>query len=757
MFKSSIKLLFFNVIIYSQGQIGSDLNAEAANDEFGGAVTVSEDGSIIAVGAAKNDGGGADAGHVRVYQYASSSWSQLGGDIDGEAAGDRSGTSISLSDDGSIIAIGSRLNDGGGSNFGHVRVYQYASSSWSQLGSDIDGEAANDFSGECVSLSGDGTIVAISAKNNDGGGTNAGHVRVYQYASSSWSQLGSDIDGEAANDKSGDGISLSDDGTILAVGAYYNDGNGSSSGHVRVYQYASSSWSQLGSDIDGEAANDLSGYGVSLSDDGTILAVGAYRNDGGGTDAGHARVYAYSGSSWSQLGSDIDGEAAGDNFGHSVSLDSDGDRVAIGALYNDGTGTDAGHARVYAYNGSNWIQLGSDIDGEAAGDNFGEKISLNGDGFRVIIGAPENDGTGNAAGHARAYSGFGLNSSYVTDIEAIWSASGTSASDASDGLTMTVSSALSTGNFAVFGNNNTNGTSTSDLGSVGSTNRTGRIWQVDESGTVAGTITIDISDATGNAGQSGTASNFRLLYRSGTSGDFSSAATGASISGDAVSFTSVSLADGYYALGSESDASLPVELTSFEVLDTRANGITLHWITESEINNLGFILDRRTPTIDWIEIASFVTDTELQGQGSVSHQTIYTYSDNTVTDDETYDYRIADVDYDGNKEYHSLQLMGISPASIPSTYVLHQNYPNPFNPVTTLSYDLPEDAMVNITIYDMMGRIVNNLVSSRQAAGYKSIQWNATNDEDKPVSAGLYLYTIQAGQFRQTKKMVLLK
>jgi hypothetical protein len=281
---------------------------------------------------------------------------------------------------------------------------------------------------------------------------------------------------------------------------------------------------------------------------------------------------------------------------------------------------------------------------------------------------------------------------------------------------------------------------------------------VDESGTVAGTITIDISDATSNAGHSsGTASNYILLYRSGTSGDFSSAATGASISGDAVSFTSVSLADGYYALGAQSDASLPVELTSFEVLDTRANGITLHWITESEINNLGFILDRRTPTIDWIEIASFVTHTELQGQGSVSHQTIYTYSDNTVTDDETYDYRIADVDYDGNKEYHSMTVMGVSPASIPSTYVLHQNYPNPFNPITTLSYGLQEDALVNITIYDMMGRQTRTLINNQQAAGYKSIQWNATNDAGQPVSAGLYFYTIQAGDYSQTRKMVLLK
>ena len=90
-------------------------------------------------------------------------------------------------------------------------------------------------------------------------------------------------------------------------------------------------------------------------------------------------------------------------------------------------------------------------------------------------------------------------------------------------------------------------------------------------------------------------------------------------------------------------------------------------------------------------------------------------------------------------------------------FELDQNFPNPFNPVTTLRYDLPEDALVNITIYDMMGRVVSNLVSSQQNAGNKSIQWNATNYQGQPVSAGLYLYTIQAGKFRQTKKMVLLK
>ena len=93
----------------------------------------------------------------------------------------------------------------------------------------------------------------------------------------------------------------------------------------------------------------------------------------------------------------------------------------------------------------------------------------------------------------------------------------------------------------------------------------------------------------------------------------------------------------------------------------------------------------------------------------------------------------------------------------PSSYNLYKNYPNPFNPITTLRYDIPKDSFVDITIYDMLGNVVNNLVNTYQSSGNKSIQWNATNNQGKPVSAGVYLYKIQAGDFVDTKKMILLK
>ena len=95
--------------------------------------------------------------------------------------------------------------------------------------------------------------------------------------------------------------------------------------------------------------------------------------------------------------------------------------------------------------------------------------------------------------------------------------------------------------------------------------------------------------------------------------------------------------------------------------------------------------------------------------------------------------------------------------NIVTEYNIHQNYPNPFNPVTTLQYNLPVNGLVSIIIYNILGKEVKTLVNTTQDAGYKSVNWNATNNYGKPVSAGVYLYQIQAGEFVQTKKMVLLK
>ncbi|KAL3806303.1 LOW QUALITY PROTEIN: hypothetical protein ACHAXA_005529, partial [Cyclostephanos tholiformis] len=313
-------------------------------------VSLSNDGNILAIGAIYNDGNGVNSGHVRVYSWNGSIYNQRGNDINGEAAGDQSGWSVSLSNDGNILAIGAYANDGNGADSGHVCVYSWNGSVYIQRGNDINGEAANDYSGYSVTLSNDGNILAIGASGNDGNGLDSGHIRVYSWNGSVYIQRGNDINGEAAGDQSGQSVSLSSDGNILAIGARFNDGNGANSGHVRVYSWNGSVYTQRGNDINGEAANDYFGMSVSLSNDGNILAIGASGNDGNGTDSGHVRVYSWNGSVYIQRGNDINGEVAGDYSGYSVSLSNDGNILAIGAYADGGNGPYSGHVRVYSWN-----------------------------------------------------------------------------------------------------------------------------------------------------------------------------------------------------------------------------------------------------------------------------------------------------------------------------------------------------------------------------------------------------------------------
>ena len=291
-----------------------------------------------------------------------------------------------------------------------LRELQSVLPCWIQVGNDINGEAANDWFGRSVAMSDDGTRVAIGASGN---GSGSGHVRVLEYNASSgaWIQLGSDIDGDASDDRSGVSVAISEDGSRVAVGAPKNDSNGGDSGHVRIFDYNASSgaWIQVGSDIGGKSAGDWFGFSVAMSEDGSRIAVGAWKNNGGnGNNSGHVRVFDYDTSSgdWIQVGSDINGEASDDKFGTSVAISDDGARIAVGAWSNDGSGGgDSGHVRVFDYNTSSgaWIQVGSDIDGEIAGDRSGGSVAMSDDGTTVAIGAINNDANGSDSGHVRVY------------------------------------------------------------------------------------------------------------------------------------------------------------------------------------------------------------------------------------------------------------------------------------------------------------------------------------------------------------------
>jgi hypothetical protein len=195
-------------------------------------------------------------------------------------------------------------------------------------------------------MSGDGMHVIVGAPFNDGNGDYSGHARVYKEVDGNWVQVGSDLDGEAAGDRSGASVAMSGDGMRVIVGALYTNTNAYDSGYARVYKEVDGNWVQVGSDLDGEAAGDWSGRSVAMSGDGMRVIVGAFRNDANGDESGHARVYKEVDGNWVQVGSDLDGVSS-NLSGNSVAISGDGMRVIVGALYNDANGADSGHARVF--------------------------------------------------------------------------------------------------------------------------------------------------------------------------------------------------------------------------------------------------------------------------------------------------------------------------------------------------------------------------------------------------------------------------
>ncbi|MBV6478387.1 MAG: hypothetical protein HGGPFJEG_01141 [Ignavibacteria bacterium] len=187
---------------------------------------------------------------------------------------------------------------------------------------------------------------------------------------------------------------------------------------------------------------------------------------------------------------------------------------------------------------------------------------------------------------------------------------------------------------------------------------------------------------------------------------------------------------------------LPVELASFAAATNR-NNVTLNWSTAKEINNSGFDVERKlTTTNEWTRVGN------VAGNGTTNETHNYTFSDRVTTGN--YNYRLKQVDFNGNFEYFNLS--SEVNVGIPDKFDMSQNYPNPFNPSTKINYDIPVDGKVTIALYDISGREIAKLVNEVKHAGYYTVQFNASN-----LSSGMYFYRISAGDFVSTKKMVLIK
>ena len=399
--KLLLLLALLPFLSFAQVQIGQDLLGEAAGDLFGFGLSSSYDGTIIAIGASRNDGNGSNSGHVRVFKFDSGVWVQLGQDINGEAVEDRSGYSIALSENGYSIAICGVWNDTNGANSGNVRIFNYSNGNWTQKGNTIQGVNAGDQCGWSLDLSADGNTVVIGSPTNDDNGSNSGHVRVFKFNSNNWIQFGQTLVGDNIDDQFGEKVSMSQDANKIAIGAMYNDSNGSNSGHVKVYENVAGTWVQVGQDILGSATGENFGYSISMSNSGNVIAIAADSNLNG-IDAGQVRVYELISGVWTQIGVEINGEAAYDHFGISTSLSSDGLLLSVGSSGNDTFANNSGHVKVYQNINGNWIQTGNTLYGQSSGDEMGySKISKN--NGQLLVGFRLSDSNGVDSGKARVY------------------------------------------------------------------------------------------------------------------------------------------------------------------------------------------------------------------------------------------------------------------------------------------------------------------------------------------------------------------
>ncbi len=372
----------------SVSQLGPTIPGLTASEQMGRSIAMSDDGNRIIVGAPASSTAGQQAGQVRAFEWSGTDWVQLGQSIDGFETvlllGDDKG--IAISGNGQRIALGTPRSGPG--SFGSVIIYELTGGTWVKVGQEIVPSGTSQF-GTSVSLSTDGSRIAV------GGPLGGGRVEVYQLNGNTWSQMGASLMGTSP-DRLGFDVSLSGSGTRLMASAQgATAGTTSGAGKLKVYDWNGSAWTQVGGDIEGRQGfglnasmsrdgNRVVGYAalsgdyaavfelvggawvqmgmdftisgafdiyqnVDLSASGDRLVLGSMFGPPNGH--GVVSIYDWNGSSWNQVGMDVTGDHQSAHLGWSVAISADGSRVAAGMQgFNGPNGNGSGGAKVFSIN-----------------------------------------------------------------------------------------------------------------------------------------------------------------------------------------------------------------------------------------------------------------------------------------------------------------------------------------------------------------------------------------------------------------------
>jgi FG-GAP repeat/Secretion system C-terminal sorting domain len=592
-----------------------------------------------------------------------------------------------------------------------------------------------------VSISGNYAIVGASGEDEDANGSNtlsnAGSAYIFFFNGSEWVEQQKIVASDReADDNFGFKVDISGDYAI--VGAFRE---ASSAGAAYIFVRNGSTWSEQQKIVASDrTAGDRFAY--SLDIDGDYAIVGAYLEDDNvaGADtksnAGSAYIFYRSGVTWTQQQKILAGDRAIDDyFGFSVSIS--GDYSIVGAYREDedasglNTLSNSGSAYIFIRSGVTWTQQQKIVAGDRAGnENFAYSVAISGPD--VIVGAYNDNKDENgsnpitSAGSAFIFVRSGTTWTQQQKIVAFDRAS----YDNYGGVVSISGDYSVVGSF--YSSLDANGENYMEMaGAAYVYSRFGSNWTLDEK----------LADP--------------------DRADYTYYGTGAVISGNTLIIGSP------YALGNfgtafllnriadeGGDGATPVELVGFTALNIN-NGVTLSWSTESEVNNLGFVIEKRKAgTCDWGSVSSYLVNANLLGQGTTSETHHYELTDNNVEPGCVYEYRLGDVDYDNDLTWKMMIEVELKEENIakPLAFGLQKIYPNPFNPRTTFCIQLETSSNMDLSIFNTSGEKVTTIFNGEQGVGESLYTWDAAN-----MPSGLYIVRMVTGNLIQSQKIVYMK
>ena len=822
------------------------LNGENQGDKFGNSVSAAgnvnnDDYGDVIVGANFHR---CETGRAYIYFGGSPMNDVADVKMDGEGEDNDFGISVSSAGDVNKDDYADIIVGAAGYNCTTGRAYIYYGGAVLDNTADVTmtGEAVDDKFGASVSSAGDVnndgySDVIVGANKNSANGFSAGRAYIYYGGVAMNNTADVIMTGEAAFDEFGASVStagdVNNDGySDVIVGAHLNDGGSWDKGRAYIF-YGNGNGTQMDNTADvtmtGESDADYFGWSVStagdVNKDGySDVIVGAYSNDNiSGWDAGRAYIF-YGGAGMDENADvTLDGETAGDQFGESVSNAGDVNKDGYGDVIVGANGYNNYTGRAYIYFGGSPMNSNADVllNGENLSDEFGDCVSdagdVNNDGYDdVIVNAEE---TGRVYIY---YGGSPMNS--VADVLL-------NSENPPEGYGFSVSGA---------GDVNKNGFDDVIIGAQYSPfNGKAYLYEDDIVTDTDGDGCPDITEGNGDRDGDGTlnkgdydptgyffdeadgkiipggsisvtgpgaitiihngSSGYYQFFTDGTAGIYTIHVTlppnylwsttcldqgtldppanpnpyvlGNGEKGNSGYLTSNACTDFYlqfdlvatdpfifnnnFPLANQ--APTAIVLSSFYA-EVGQDGILTCWTTETEPNNAGFNVYRSTEENgNYIKI----NDSLIPAQGDATTGASYSYVDKPEQSGD-YFYKLQSVSLTGATSFHGPIFVGLTSvdlkkSAVPENYSLSQNYPNPFNPETTIEFGLPKAGFVEITIYDINGRLVRKLVSEQISAGNHIVKWNANDESGNRLTSGIYYYRMKVSDYQQTQKMILMK